>query len=148
MKGGSWGLRGGHWGGGSGPYLSHAGLPDVGGVERQRPVAIDLLWGWRRGEVSPRGPPGDGVPPLEAPPGPTFRRAAPLLQRQDGLGGDEEGQSARLEQGQPGDQRGRLHPAARGRGPSGVGGAVPYLMPTVVWMRVVMPTQVKMVPMR
>lgn len=60
-------------GGGSGPYLSHAGLPDVGGVERQRPVAVDLLWGWRRGEVSPRGPPGAGVPP----PGSTTR---PYLQ--------------------------------------------------------------------
>lgn len=34
------------------PYLPHAGLPDVGGVERQHPVAVDLLWGWRREEVS------------------------------------------------------------------------------------------------
>lgn len=36
---------------------------------------------------------------------------------------------------------------------AGAGQGVPlgprlYLMPTVVWMRVVMPTQVKMVPMR
>lgn len=31
---------------------------------------------------------------------------------------------------------------------AGGGGERPYLMPTVVWMRVVMPTQVKMVPMR
>lgn len=26
-------------------YLSHAGMPDVGRVERQGPVAVDLLWG-------------------------------------------------------------------------------------------------------
>lgn len=32
----------------------------------------------------------------------TFRRASPLLQGQDGLGGDEEGQCACLEEGQPG----------------------------------------------
>lgn len=77
----------------------------------------------------------------------TFRGAAPLLQGQDGLGWDEEGQSARLEEGQPGGDRGCC---AHGlRSSSGVP-PVPrlYLMPTVVWMRVVMPTQVKMVPMR
>uniref|UniRef100_A0A8C2TLM1 Uncharacterized protein n=1 Tax=Coturnix japonica TaxID=93934 RepID=A0A8C2TLM1_COTJA len=88
---------------------------------------------------------GQRVPPSLRP-APTFRWAAPLLQRQDGLGGHQEGQSTRLEQRQPAGWEGGLQPLG-GCGP-GAGGEQPYLMPTVVWMRVVMPTQVKMVPMR
>lgn len=78
--------------------------------------------------------------------GPTFGWAPPLLQRQDGLGGHQEGQRARLEQRQPAGWEGWLQPL----GGVWAGGRRerPYLMPTVVWMRVVMPTQVKMVPMR
>lgn len=82
----------------------------------------------------------------------TFRWASPLLQGQDGLGGDKEGQRARLEEGQPGGGGTRGDACAHGLG-TGSGEDPPlgpwlYLMPTVVWMRVVMPTQVKMVPMR
>lgn len=66
--------------------------------------------------------PGDGEQPdtPRIPPALTFRRASPLLQGQDGLGGDKEGQRARLEEGQPGGTEGCLHPGpGLGRGPAG-----------------------------
>lgn len=59
------------------------------------------------------------------------RKASALAWKRGSLGGD----------------RGTPAPPA-GAGQGGPPGPPLYLMPTVVWMRVVMPTQVKMVPMR
>lgn len=128
----------------AGPYLPHAGLPDVGGVERQHPVAIDLLWGWRNEEVS-AGPAG-GVcchwcGPVLPSGGHRHFSSARMA-----LAGTRKASALAWNSGSLQGGRGGCSPWGA-CGP-GAGGERPYLMPTVVWMRVVMPTQVKMVPMR
>lgn len=117
------GLRGGGGmagsrGGGGGGYLAHAGLPDVGGVERQRPVAVDLFWG-RSGVRWSLAGGGKQLAPRPAPPLPSpsgghrhfsrarmdlagTRKASALAWKRGSLGGGREGTPAPVAGGRAG----------------------------------------------